>query len=141
LTPKQECFARAYVEIGNASDAYRRCYNAKKMKLESIHRLAFAVLINLKVASRIERIQNEARERHAITVDSLTEQAQGAIALAMEQGQASAAVAGVALLAKLHGLLTDRARIDVRATSPPAIYVSHVKPRKHRPPLLENKAE
>lgn len=30
LTPKQEAFAQAYVETGNASGAYRRAYNAGK---------------------------------------------------------------------------------------------------------------
>ena len=36
LTAKQEAFARAYVETGNASEAYRRAYNAENMKQESI---------------------------------------------------------------------------------------------------------
>ena len=32
LTIKQEAFARAYVETGNASEAYRRAYNAENMQ-------------------------------------------------------------------------------------------------------------
>lgn len=36
LTIKQEAFARAYVETGNASEAYRRAYDAARMKPEVI---------------------------------------------------------------------------------------------------------
>jgi phage terminase small subunit len=32
LTVKQENFCLAYMETGNASEAYRRAYNAGKMK-------------------------------------------------------------------------------------------------------------
>lgn len=38
LTQKQEAFALAYFETGNASEAYRRAYNAENMKPESINR-------------------------------------------------------------------------------------------------------
>ena len=31
LTEKQEAFCRAFVETGNASEAYRRSYDAKNM--------------------------------------------------------------------------------------------------------------
>ena len=36
LTIKQEAFARAYVETGNASEAYRLAYDAARMKPEVI---------------------------------------------------------------------------------------------------------
>jgi len=36
LTPKQEAFACAYVETGNASEAYRRVYQPKKMGQKAI---------------------------------------------------------------------------------------------------------
>ena len=32
LTPKQEAFCLAYMETGNASEAYRRAYDADNMK-------------------------------------------------------------------------------------------------------------
>ncbi|MGU9998175.1 terminase small subunit, partial [Bordetella avium] len=37
LTPKQEAFALAYVETGNASEAYRRAYSAERMKPETVN--------------------------------------------------------------------------------------------------------
>ena len=36
LTPKQEAFARAYIETSNASEAYRQSYSASRMKDETI---------------------------------------------------------------------------------------------------------
>ena len=35
LTPKQEAFVLAYIETGNASEAYRRAYNAENMSERS----------------------------------------------------------------------------------------------------------
>ena len=50
LTPKQEGFCLSYVEIGNASEAYRLNYNAEKMKPESVNRMAAELLNNLKIS-------------------------------------------------------------------------------------------
>lgn len=40
LTPKQARFCQAYLETGNASEAYRQAYDASRMKAASVHRLA-----------------------------------------------------------------------------------------------------
>lgn len=37
LTIKQEAFCQAYIETGNASEAYRTAYAADKMKPEAVH--------------------------------------------------------------------------------------------------------
>lgn len=36
LTIKQEAFCQAYIETGNASEAYRTAYAADKMKPEAV---------------------------------------------------------------------------------------------------------
>ena len=59
---------------------------------------------NSKVAARIGGLQEEGRNRHDITVASLTEQLQDAYGLAMQTGHAAAAVGATWALAKLHGL-------------------------------------
>jgi phage terminase small subunit len=46
LTIKQETFVLAYIETGNASEAYRLSYNATKMKPASINRKATELLSN-----------------------------------------------------------------------------------------------
>lgn len=69
LTPKQEAFALKYLETGNASEAYRQSYDAEKMKPESVHRKAFEVLENVKVAARINELKALQLKRHNVTVD------------------------------------------------------------------------
>ncbi|WHQ45718.1 terminase small subunit [Alcaligenes faecalis] len=106
LTPKQEAFALAYVETGNASEAYRRTYNAVKMKPETVNRTAKGLLDNRKIAARVAELQAEHVERHKLTVDDLLaelEQARQA-ALTAETAQSSAAVAATMGKAKLLGL-------------------------------------
>ena len=71
LTPKQEAFAMAYVETGNASEAYRRSYNAEKMKPETVNRTAKEQLDNPKIAARLAELKAAHVERHEITVDDL----------------------------------------------------------------------
>ncbi|MEE4462651.1 terminase small subunit [Azotobacter chroococcum] len=57
LTPKQEKFCLAYLETGNASEAYRRAYSAQNMKPESIAVAASRVLGNAKVALRLAELR------------------------------------------------------------------------------------
>lgn len=63
LTPKQERFCLKYVELGNASEAYRQVYNCSQWKIESIHRVAHKLLYNVKVVSRIDQLQAEEKKR------------------------------------------------------------------------------
>ena len=44
LTPKQEAFCLAYIETGNASEAYRQAYDAGKMSEKVIHNKASDLL-------------------------------------------------------------------------------------------------
>jgi phage terminase small subunit len=69
LTIKQERFAQRYVELGNASEAYRQSYDASAMKPETINRSAKELLDNHKVAARIEGLQDLALKRHQVTID------------------------------------------------------------------------
>lgn len=60
LTPKQEAFCLAYLETGNASEAYRRAYNASKMKPNSINVNASKLLADAKVALRLKELNESA---------------------------------------------------------------------------------
>ena len=94
LTPKQEAFTFKYVECSNASEAYRHAYDVgEDTKPETIWREAHTILTTPKVATRVMELQEQARERHAVTVDSLTVELDEARihAMADEKG-ASAAV-------------------------------------------------
>ncbi|MFC2112106.1 terminase small subunit [Bacteroidota bacterium] len=62
LTKKQEDFCQAYVDSGNASDAYRESYNVSRMKTETINRSASELLKNHKITTRIEQLQQNLRK-------------------------------------------------------------------------------
>ncbi len=71
LTPKQEKFCQLYIELGNASEAYRQAYGASKMKPETINTKAKELLKNGPITVRIKELRAEHKERHNITVDDL----------------------------------------------------------------------
>jgi phage terminase small subunit len=71
LTPKQEAFVRAYLETGNASEAYRRAYDAEGMKPETIKVKACELLKNGNVSVTVAKRQEKIAERHNITVDKI----------------------------------------------------------------------
>ena len=115
LTIKQENFCLAYIETGNATEAYRRAYDASKMKDAVINVKASELLANGKVTVRLEELRKPIIERHNITVDDLLaelEQARKA-ALDATTPQASAATAATMGKAKLLGYLTDKVEATV----------------------------
>src|ERR1700723_3513570 len=58
LTPKQEVFAQAFVETGDATASYRAAYDTDGMLPATIKRSAFDVKHNRKVAARIHELRN-----------------------------------------------------------------------------------
>jgi phage terminase small subunit len=114
LTPKQEAFVLAYVETGNASEAYRRCYDASGMKPESINRKAKELLDNGKIAARLAELRANVIERHQMTVDDIIRELEEARAMAMagERPQATAMVAATMGKAKVLGLITDKSEVS-----------------------------
>jgi phage terminase small subunit len=54
LTPKQERFLREYLETGNASEAYRRAYDASQMRAKTVNEQASRLLAHRKVAARLD---------------------------------------------------------------------------------------
>ena len=101
LTLKQEAFAMAYVETGNASEAYRRAYNASKMKGETINRKAAELLQNGKVAARVETLLEAHRRDHEITVDGLVNDLMRIRHAAEQDGQLGVARQSIMDIAKL----------------------------------------
>lgn len=113
LTPKQEAFARAYVETGNASEAYRRAYNVgEKTKPETVWRKASEVLADGKVTARVRELQGKAAQKVSITVESLATELEEARQIAIKEKQSSAAVSATMGKAKLFGLGTENRKIS-----------------------------
>ena len=106
LTPKQEAFARTYVEIGNASEAYRRAYRADGMTTPAVEVEACRLIRHPKVSLRVLELQQAAAQRHNVTIDSLTKMLLEEREVAHENGRP--AVDAVMGLAKLHGLIVEK---------------------------------
>jgi hypothetical protein len=63
------------------------------------------------VAQRVAELQQEHRERHAVTVDSLTQELEEARMVATAEKQGAAMTSATMGKAKLHGLLVDKNEI------------------------------
>ena len=57
LTQKQELFCLAYIETGNASEAYRRAYSAGRMKADTIHSRSSELMADGLVTVRIGELR------------------------------------------------------------------------------------
>lgn len=110
LTPKQEAFCLAYLETGNASEAYRRSYSAEGMKPETVARKAKELLDNGKITARLEELRKPIAERHKITVDTLLAELEEARQLALSTDAPAPAVSATMGKAKLLGM--DKQIID-----------------------------
>ena len=124
LTLKQETFCHKYIEAGNATEAYRRSYNAGSMKPATINRKASELMSNGKITARISDLKREHKARHDVTVGKLTEDLRQAVDLAREEKQASAMVSATMALAKLHGLLINKKTVSQHAS----VTVSYLEP-------------
>lgn len=113
LTPKQEAFARAYVETSNASEAYRRCYKANT-KPEVVWVKACELLKNGKVAVRVAELKQDLADRHDVTVDYLTAEYRDAIMQGKTLGQIAPVVSAITALGKLHGLISDKVDHNIK---------------------------
>jgi phage terminase small subunit len=74
LTPKQEAFCLAYVETGNASEAYRRAYDTSRMKDGVIRVKACEVMAHEAVDARIAELRATMVKRHEVTVDRIVQE-------------------------------------------------------------------
>jgi len=59
LTPKQETFARAVVETGSLTAAYRRAFDARNMKPETVHNRAYVLSNRSEIKTRVNTLMAE----------------------------------------------------------------------------------
>ena len=108
MTPKQERFCQEYVIDLNATRAAIRAgYSRKTARFIAAENLSKP---NIKQA--IAELQREFRERLEVTRESVTQQLREDRDLAYKQGQAAAAVQATVSLAKLHGLMVDKRKVE-----------------------------
>lgn len=101
-----------YVETSNASEAYRRAKpKSRKWNADSVKVQASRSLRDPHVVLTIEQIRTELRDRHRVTLDTITEMLREDRQLAHSVAQSGAAVSASMGLAKLHGLIVDKAEL------------------------------
>lgn len=108
LTPKQEAFCFAFIETGNASEAYRRAYDAANMQPATINVKASELLASGKVAVRVAELRAEIVERHRFTIDDMVRQLDEDRIFARELETPAAAISATMGKAKVLGFLTDK---------------------------------
>lgn len=112
LTEKQEAFARAYFETGNAAEAYRRSYNVSELTRDSwIYVEACQLLDNPKISQRVKSLRAQAERLSIFTRQKALEELEEARLAAHQLGQASAAVSAITQKAKLCGF--DRSVVEL----------------------------
>lgn len=104
-TPKQEAFALAFLETGNAAEAYRRAYDVPPDAKDGwIYVEACQLLDNPKVAQRLLQLRAEAERLSIFTLAAAMDEYEEARQLALKLGQPGAAVSATGGKAKLFGL-------------------------------------
>ena len=119
LTSKQLAFCR-YVTSGNSlSEAYRKSYNASKMKPATVRREAHRLMRNPNVATTVEKLE---RETTVLMVEKTIADRTEVLATLTRimRGQLEAdsnKLRATQLLAHAHGILKDHAFVSTKERS------------------------
>ena len=112
LTQKQENFCLAYIETGNASEAYRRAYNAKGMKPETVNNKAYALLKKGEIGARLEVLRSPVIKNAQVTLEQHLTDLEELRELAKEDGKYGPAIQAEIARGKASGLYVEHAKID-----------------------------
>jgi phage terminase small subunit len=110
LTPKQENFCLVYMETGNATEAYRRSYDAGGMAPATINVKASELLSSDKISVRIAELRAPIIAKARLTVEDLLRELEEARQIAINTESPAPAVSATMGKAKLLGL--DKQVID-----------------------------
>lgn len=115
LTEKQERFCCAYIETGNASEAYRRSYDAENMKPATINRKAIVVLHNERVAARLQELRKPAVENAQFTLESHLGKLAALRDAALKEGKYAAAIQAEIARGKAAGITNEKPELTLEA--------------------------
>jgi terminase small subunit-like protein len=73
LTMKQEAFAIAYVKHGNASRAYRECYDIESMTSKTVNERSCELRKSGKVSARIAELRAPAAQKALLSIEKTAE--------------------------------------------------------------------
>ena len=116
-TAKKAKFARLWLELGNASEAYRQSYDVRPgTKPETVWDSACKLLQDPWVAQRIMELEKEARELHLVTVESLTTELENARVQAERLEQPAAQTGAILGKARLNGIGVDKKHVTLETS-------------------------
>lgn len=130
LTEKQERFCTAYLETGNASEAYRRAYSAEKMTPATVNRKAKGLMDSSKVAARIAELRAPVVDIARITLERHLEELRQLRDAAAKAADYSAAIRAEVARGKAAGLYVER--IDLNLTGSLAERLARARERHER---------
>lgn len=125
LTPKQEAFARKYVETGNAAESYKFAYpTSQKWPLTTLYPESSKMLANPKISTRIQELE----ERSLRVVDvSAADVVRGLHEIATNDAAPPAARVSAWLgLAKRHPEFSDKREISVNKRTQALVAISEM---------------
>jgi len=107
-TQKKEDFCLAYLETGNASEAYRSAYDAENMKPETIAKRASELMSDGYVTGRLEELRAPVREKALLTLESHLKRLDELSRKAEEAEQFAPAITAETNRGKAAGLYTEK---------------------------------
>ena len=112
LTLRQENFCLAYVETGNATEAYRRSYSWKNMKESTLNRRAKFMIDHNKIKARIEELREPIIEKVLVTFEGHLSDLKELRDKSVKAKQFGSAVTAEVSRGKAAGFYVDRHEVE-----------------------------
>lgn len=74
LTPKREKFCQEYKKCANQTEAFKKAFNCKNMKPETIHKRASELMKNGEIRGRLKELQDEIKKGNILSALELQEE-------------------------------------------------------------------
>lgn len=118
ITVKQDKFCLAYLETGNASEAYRRAYSSEKMKGATINRNANTLLSDSKITARLDALRKPVIKKAQMTLEGHLDDLLRLRNFATQEKQIAAAITAEIARGKAAGIHIEKSQIDLNNLNP-----------------------
>lgn len=133
LTQRQENFCAAYIETGNATEAYRRAYSTEGMKPATVNRKAKALIDMGKIRARIEEARAPVMEEAALTLQAHLQHLKELRDTAAANGHYAAAISAEIARGRAAGLYTVKKEISTTCEQLPQRVIFYYPDNGKRP--------
>jgi phage terminase small subunit len=115
ITQKQERFCCEYIECGNATEAYRRAYDAGKMLPATVGNKAAIVLKHPAVVARLKELRQPAIEKAQFTLESHLKELEEQRDFAKKKGNLAVALQAEIARGKAAGITREKPELTLEA--------------------------